>query len=478
MLSGLKIFVYPDIYNSNSSFAGIFLPYRNPYNPKLGNYFSEHMFKINLLRSPFLTPNPEEAHFFFLPFSINSLRNDRRVFSEASISQFVADYSKNISERFGFWNRSRGADHFYVCCHSVGRDVASKFLDLHRYAIQVVCSSSYFQKFYVSHKDVAMPQVWPRLPKTNLVPKSERTILAFFAGREQNSIIRQQLIDMWGNDTSMIISGKYHNSQEGFTKSKYCLHVKGYEVNTARVSDAIHFGCVPVIISNHYDLPFANVLDWSKFSIVISHSDIPHLKAILLSISEKMYASFLANLHKELVLIGLNLTTMNLGLLASNCQALERLALYGSDTIGDVEIGGIAAKYISLKKLCIKGCPVSDQGIESLISGCPKLVKIKVKKCRGVISEGADRLKANRVSLAINLDCMPSALTNLIIGETLETTGSSIQGGNVLNLPSSNRASSSLAKANFSLFARRNFVACAFMRLSNGSIFFCYKHCL
>ncbi|GLJ45744.1 hypothetical protein SUGI_0962680 [Cryptomeria japonica] len=297
MLRTFKIYVYPDIYNNNSSFAGIFLPHPNPYDRKLGNYFSEHMFKVGLLKSPFLTSNPREAHFFFLPFSINSLRNDRRVFSGAAIAQFVADYSKNISESFGFWNRSQGADHFYVCCHSVGRDVASKFVDLHRNVVQVVCSSSYFQRFYVSHKDVALPQVWPRLPETNLVPPSERTTLAFFAGRVQNSRIRQRLIELWENDTSMIISGKFHDSREGLTKSKYCLHVKGYEVNTARISDAIHFGCVPVIISDHYDLPFANVLDWSKFSIVISHNDVQHLKAILLSISEEMYASFLANLH-------------------------------------------------------------------------------------------------------------------------------------------------------------------------------------
>lgn len=299
MLNTLKIFVYPDIYNNSSSFAGIFVPHPNPYTPKLSNYFSEHMFKINILRSSFLTSNPEEAHFFFLPFSINSMRNDPRVHSEAAIAEFVGDYLKKVSEKFGFWNRSNGADHFYVCCHSVGRDAASKFIGLHRNSVQVVCSSSYYQKFYVAHKDIALPQVWPRFPETNLVPPEQRTTLAFFAGRGKNSRIRQQLMSMWENDSLINLSEKSHKSyEEGFRNSKYCLHVKGYEVNTARISDAIHFGCVPVIISNHYDLPFANVLDWSKFSVIVNHNDIPHLKAVLLSISEKMYASFHANLHQ------------------------------------------------------------------------------------------------------------------------------------------------------------------------------------
>jgi len=111
-----------------------------------------------------------------------------------------------------------------------------------------------------------------------------------------------------------------------------------------------------------------------------------------------------------------------------------------------------------LKKLCIKGCPVSDDGIESLVSGCPKLVKVKVKKCRGVTWEGADRLRANRGSLAVNLD---TPLPNPVVGTP------SGAGAAEASAPSTSK--SSIAKAKFSLFAGRNLVACAFLRLSNGS---------
>lgn len=96
---------------------------------------------------------------------------------------------------------------------------------------------------------------------------------------------------------------------------------------------------------------------------------------------------------QELVLIGVNPTRVSLEVLASNCQNLERLALCGSDTVGDVEISCIAAKCVALKKLCIKSCPVSDHGMEALAGGCPNLVKVKVKKCRAVTTEGADWLR-------------------------------------------------------------------------------------
>ncbi|XP_022894688.1 F-box protein At1g47056-like [Olea europaea var. sylvestris] len=107
---------------------------------------------------------------------------------------------------------------------------------------------------------------------------------------------------------------------------------------------------------------------------------------------------------QELVLIGVNPTRLSLEKLAIHCQNLERLALCGSDTIGDAEISCIASKCIALKKLCIKSCPVSDHGMEALAGGCPNLVKVKFKKCMGVTSEGADWLRASRGSLAVNLD--------------------------------------------------------------------------
>ncbi|KAF6146980.1 hypothetical protein GIB67_036699, partial [Kingdonia uniflora] len=59
---------------------------------------------------------------------------------------------------------------------------------------------------------------------------------------------------------------------------------------------------------------------------------------------------------------------------------------------------------MALEKLCIKGYPVSDHGMEALAVGLPNLVKMKVKKCRGVTCEGAGWLRASRGSLAVNLD--------------------------------------------------------------------------
>ncbi|XP_022884270.1 F-box protein At1g47056-like [Olea europaea var. sylvestris] len=188
----------------------------------------------------------------------------------------------------------------------------------------------------------------------------------------------------------------------------------------------------------------------------------------------------------ELVLIGVNPSSVSLMAIATNCQKLERLALCGSETIGDPEISCIAAKCMALKKLCIKGCRVTDSGIEAFAYGCPNLVKIKVKKCRGVTSEVADLLRASRMSLAVNLDADEIEQEAMDVSASDEgaqddgvefppiVSGTTIGGGGSVSAadaaaPSTSNGTRSSNKSRFSLFAGRTFVACAFRRLSNGN---------
>ncbi|XP_042495487.1 F-box protein At1g47056-like [Macadamia integrifolia] len=177
---------------------------------------------------------------------------------------------------------------------------------------------------------------------------------------------------------------------------------------------------------------------------------------------------------QELVLIGVNPTSLSLGQLSANCHNLERLALCGSDTFGDAEISCIAAKCISLKKLCIKGCPVTDHGMEALAAGCPNLIKVKVKKCRGVTCEGADWLRASRVSLAVNLDT-----GEVDIQDASASDGGAQDNGldfppvvshiSAVDMPSSSTGRPALFKGRLGLFAGRNFVASTFRRWSNNN---------
>uniref|UniRef100_A0A6P3Z5Z5 probable glycosyltransferase At5g03795 isoform X2 n=1 Tax=Ziziphus jujuba TaxID=326968 RepID=A0A6P3Z5Z5_ZIZJJ len=254
MKRSFKIYVYP--HRRNDPFANALLPV--DFEPG-GNYASESYFKKVLMKSQFITKNPNEADLFFLPFSIARLRHDPRV----------------------------------------GVGAMEKASEVKFNAIQVVCSSSYFLPGYISHKDACLPQIWPREGEPPNLLSSKRTKLAFFAGGI-NSPVREKLLEVWGNDTEIFahfgrLKTPYADELLG---SKFCLHVKGFEVNTARIADSLYYGCVPVIIANYYDLPFADILNWGSFSVIVATLDIPLLKKTLKAISSDEYLLLQSNVLK------------------------------------------------------------------------------------------------------------------------------------------------------------------------------------
>ncbi|KAJ4765166.1 F-box protein [Rhynchospora pubera] len=112
---------------------------------------------------------------------------------------------------------------------------------------------------------------------------------------------------------------------------------------------------------------------------------------------------------QELVLVGVNPTFRSLDPIAGNCRQLERLAMCGCETVGDSEVACLGARCTMLRKLCIKGCPVSDNGLAALAQGCPSLVKVKLKRCGAVTPKCIEWLRAIRgEGFSISLDTMES----------------------------------------------------------------------
>lgn len=70
----------------------------------------------------------------------------------------VQNYVDGLISKYPYWNRTLGADHFFVTCHDVGVRATEGLPLLVKNSIRAVCSPSYDVGF-IPHKDIALPQV-------------------------------------------------------------------------------------------------------------------------------------------------------------------------------------------------------------------------------------------------------------------------------------------------------------------------------
>ncbi|KAI3991488.1 hypothetical protein MKX01_006790 [Papaver californicum] len=230
-----------------------------------------HQMEVN---NHFRTKNPDEAHVFFLPFSVVRM-----------VQYLYVPDSHEI----------KSIGHTVVDYVDVGPRTSSFVPELFNKSIRVLCNANTSEGFNPS-KDASFPEIHLRSAyATDLLgglSPSGRTILAFFGGGLHGHI-RYLLLNQWKNKDEYVLV--YDRVPKGVSydkmmkTSKYCLCPSGYEVASPRIVEAIYAECVPVLISDHYVPPFSDVLNWNSFSVQISVSDIPNIKKILMGISQTQY---------------------------------------------------------------------------------------------------------------------------------------------------------------------------------------------
>ncbi|KAM2447448.1 hypothetical protein PS1_017782 [Malus domestica] len=250
-------------------------------------------------KSRFMARHPDEAHLFLIPISvaniINTLYKPLVTYNRDQLQRVVMDYIGVIAEKYPHWNRSRGADHFLVSCHDWAPDISQVNPKLYRNFIRVLCNANISEGFK-PQRDVSIPEINIPYGKFGPTPQNtsldKRSILAFFAGGSHGHI-RKILLEHWKDKDNEVQVHEYLKNKKDYFKlmgkAKFCLCPSGYEVASARVVTAISVGCVPVLISDDYVLPFSDVLDWSKFSVYIPSKKIPEIKTILRGISPSRY---------------------------------------------------------------------------------------------------------------------------------------------------------------------------------------------
>ncbi|KAM6558060.1 hypothetical protein CsatA_027299 [Cannabis sativa] len=261
MLNTFKIFIYQPntalAYNSNT----------------------QSLFYASLQKSPFATINGEQAHLFFIPFSTSDL------------SRIIRD----IRKKFPYWNRTLGADHFYLSCgdNTTTTDSDRNVLELRKNSIQISCfpTSSYTK--FIPHKDITLPPLPTTATDTiiNQLSNVNQSYLGYFRydgeGKDGSHSV---LVNQLAVDPDFLVDFEPFDEIRA-SRSKFCLFEYGSS-DMSRIGVALGLGCVPVVISDRLikDLPFVDVVRWQEIAIFVRFGGgVDEVKHVLVRTSGEIY---------------------------------------------------------------------------------------------------------------------------------------------------------------------------------------------
>ncbi|KAG9451295.1 hypothetical protein H6P81_011260 [Aristolochia fimbriata] len=228
--------------------------------------------------------NSSQADIIFVPF-FSSLSYNR--FSKVHGKEKVSRNWKLQDQLVKFlmgkeeWKRSGGRDHLIVAHHPNSMLYARKKLgpamfvlaDFGRYPVEIANIG----------KDIIAPYRHVVYSVANdSAAFEDRPTLIYFQGaiyRKDGGFIRQELYYLLKDEPDVhftfgtVQRGGITHAGQGMSSSKFCLNIAGDTPSSNRLFDAIASHCVPVIISDHIELPFEDVLDYSQFCVFVRGAD-------------------------------------------------------------------------------------------------------------------------------------------------------------------------------------------------------------
>ncbi|KAM7269440.1 hypothetical protein ACFE04_024937 [Oxalis oulophora] len=286
----------------------------NKYNKKLLQKDSRcltHMFAAEIFMHRFLlssavrTLNPDEADWFYTPIYITCDLTPNGLPLPFKSPRVMRSAIQLISANWPYWNKTEGADHFFVVPHDFGpcfhyqeeKAIERGILPLLQRATLV---QTFGQKNHVCLKEgsITIPPFAPpqRILAHQIPPDTPRSIFVYFRGLfydvnndpEGGYYARGARAAIWENfknnplfDMSTDHPTTYY---EDMQRSIFCLCPLGWAPWSPRLVEAVVFGCIPVIIADDIVLPFADAIPWEEIGVFVEEKDVPQLDTILTSI--------------------------------------------------------------------------------------------------------------------------------------------------------------------------------------------------
>ncbi|KAF8648644.1 hypothetical protein HU200_064690 [Digitaria exilis] len=258
-----------------------------------------------LLKSEVRTLDPEEADWFYTPVYTTCDLTQQGFPLPFRAPRIMRSAIKYIATTWPYWNRTEGANHFFLTPHDFGacfhyqeeRAMERGILPLLRRSTLV---QTFGQRNHVCLQDGSItipPYANPHKMQAHLInPGTPRSIFVYFRGLfydmgndpEGGYYARGARASVWENfkDNPLFDISTEHPSTyyEDMQRAIFCLCPLGWAPWSPRLVEAVVFGCIPVIIADDIVLPFADAIPWEQISVFVAERDVPRLDSILTSI--------------------------------------------------------------------------------------------------------------------------------------------------------------------------------------------------
>lgn len=258
MIMNFKIFIYPEAQRIKF------------HAPAASNFYN------SLLNSAFITREPEEAHLYFVLFSPEiSTRSQARLVRE-------------LRKKYPYWNRTLGADHFFISPEGIDFSSDRNALELKKNSVQISVFPTISGNF-IPHKDIGLP---PVSTSSFVIPHAPVNTDPLCLGYlKWDGKTEAELVEELRLDSEFVVEYEPLDHVGRVKSSKFCLFFYQAE-SVVSMTEAMAAGCVPVVIVDRpvQDFPLMDVLRWSEMVMLIGNRrGAEGLKAVLRGVAEDRY---------------------------------------------------------------------------------------------------------------------------------------------------------------------------------------------
>lgn len=235
------------------------------------------------------TTNPEEADFFYVPMYATCLSVKHGIANDGEAAALLWDPLVRFLDASPWFRRHGGRDHIFLFAdgqsariwdsYNLVRGESIFFMveakcptwdePARRYTDVTSCSSSWKDVIISGHTDHARAEEM----RSHNRPTQERDLLMTFHGRHPDShdvyescVVRRQVMHL-ADKEGVDVGGFVDDYLERKGRSHFCLIPGGTSPWTNHLYESFFCGCIPVILSDEYEVAFQHVLDWPVFSI-------------------------------------------------------------------------------------------------------------------------------------------------------------------------------------------------------------------